>query len=68
LGLDGRELPGAPDRGSVWEVLDPVEWYAVRWAGERARVLNLVRQGDHDAFRAYIDELYSRYSDDYLAA
>ncbi len=70
LGLDRKKVAGAvPDRGEVWEVLNPVEWYAVRWAGERARVLELVRQGDREAFWLYIEKLYAEYCrSDELAA
>lgn len=68
LGLDGKKPAGAPARGDVWEELEPLEWYAVRCAGERARVLQLVRDGDHEAFRQYIDDLYALYLADDLAA
>ncbi len=69
LGLDVRQAAGVPDRGEVWEVLDVMEWYAVRWAGERARVLQLVREGDRAAFWAYIEKLYAEYCrSDELAA
>lgn len=57
-----------PDRGALWEVLNPVEWFAVRWAGERVRVLELACRGDRGAFREYIDALYEAYCQDYLLA
>ncbi len=68
LGVDGKQGGGTPDRGKVWEVLDVMQWYAVRWGGERARVLQLVRDGDRVAFWAYIDKLYDEYCSESLAA
>ncbi len=62
--LDLDAAATGTDQGEAWELLDPFEWFAVRWAGKRADLLELARQGDRDVFRGFVADLYAAYLDD----